>query len=284
MFQKILIATDLSESSKGALWAGINFGRLFDSEITLLYVDTGARFYPSDLNTEAEFRRELERLLPTSIYEKSRKEIVIGKAVSPTILEYAEKNRSDLIVAGSHGHTAIGNLLLGSVTQVLIRNTDIPIMVVHHFSPTDQKSNRFQRIAVPTDFSQPAMRAANLGVQLRKITGGELHYLHVVDLPGLEEIHANYLAERLHLNEVGTVDVLLRDTMQELKPNAEVQFSKLYGDPPREILNYSREKRIDLLIMGTHGRKTLDRLLIGSVTASVISKAECPVITVAVKH
>jgi nucleotide-binding universal stress UspA family protein len=282
MFENIIIATDLSENSRGALWAGINFARIFDSQITLLYVNTRKGFYPTELDSDPEFRRELERLLPTNIYEKNRKEIITGTAVAPTILEYAAKNQCDLLVAGSHGQTAIGNLLLGSVTQRLIRNTDIPVMVVHQFSPSGGQSN-FSRIAVPTDFSTPAKKATELGVRLQKVTSGELHYLHVVDLPGIEEIHAHYLGEKLNMNEVGTVDVLLRECMEEFEPSGEVHFAKLDGDPPEEILNYCTEKDIDLLIMGTHGRKGLDRLLMGSVTASLISKAKCPVITVAVK-
>ena len=78
-------------------------------------------------------------------------------------------------------------------------------------------------------------------------------------------------------------DGALRDKLDELKPgqdNVPVDHYLAHGDPASEILRLAQDAKADVIVMGTHGRTGLPRLLMGSVAEQVVRKAPCPVVTV----
>lgn len=280
MFQRILIASDLSEASRCALRAAISLAKACLASIEGIYVDV-ARF-PSFTAHGTESRADLlsrfDTFFPAELYPKSRKEVVLGQSVTQEIVSYAVNHECDLIVLGSHGHSVVERLLLGSVTQQVTRMSPVPVLVVHNF-PQDE--GHFDRVLVPTDFSDAAMRALEYGVRFARLLKADLHYIHVADLPALEEVHARYLANKIQIPETCelNVDTVLEQTLKPFGFEGSVKITTLSGDPSREILHYIESQQIDWVVMGTHGRKGLERLLLGSVTAGVISHSKAPVLT-----
>ena len=141
-----------------------------------------------------------------------------------------------------------------------------------------------KRILVPTDFSAHSQKALAYAAAFAEKFGAELYILHVFqDLaifqpdavsvgppiaPPIEELLAaakNALQRVIHDNR-----------LQGLAVYPEVRE----GSPFDEIVSFAKEKEIDLVIMGTHGRGWLAHVLLGSVTQKVISKSPCPVLTV----
>ena len=135
------------------------------------------------------------------------------------------------------------------------------------------------RILVPTDFSDTSQAALKYGVALARKFDARLHLLHVPEHPGeaaetefpigLFETMQNAAHDRLgHL--------LNAEDSHDLKPDCSMRI----GKPAEEIVRYAREHQIDLVVMGTHGREGVARVLMGSVAEIVVRRCGCPVLTV----
>lgn len=138
----------------------------------------------------------------------------------------------------------------------------------------------FENILVPVDFGEPSEHALKVAADLAKQNGAELTLLHVFDVP------ASYAGMGL-----SPVDLLqpmwdagrkqLEKTLENVRgsaPNATVLITR--GTPWREILTAIEQKRPDLVVMGTHGRRGVPRAVLGSVAEKIVRLSPCPVLTV----
>lgn len=133
------------------------------------------------------------------------------------------------------------------------------------------------RILVPFDFSAEAERALDWAADLQRSTGGSLLLLHVVNPlpPGAELAPVPLLASDSDLEELSAD---LKDKAQ--KRNIEAAVSVVLSPTiAGAALDAAREHKCDLIVMGTHGRGGLRRLVLGSVAEHVVRHAECPVVT-----
>jgi nucleotide-binding universal stress UspA family protein len=129
----------------------------------------------------------------------------------------------------------------------------------------------------PTDFSQPAAEAFRLACSLARDHGARLVAVHVVIPPVVTSVEGVMVpAPEVDRNE------LLRQLrlLQDEAPGVTMEFRLLEGAPAAEILAAAKEAACDLIVIGTHGRTGLGRLLMGSVAEQVVRKALCPVLTV----
>lgn len=135
-----------------------------------------------------------------------------------------------------------------------------------------------KRILVPTDFSETSEAAVKYGMALARVFKAQLYLLHVpepgeaagVEHPiGLADITQNPAGEQLST-------LLTDEEMAELRPERVMRN----GKPSNEIVRYAQENDIDLIVMGTHGREGVARVMIGSVAEMVVRRAPCPVLTV----
>lgn len=144
-------------------------------------------------------------------------------------------------------------------------------------------------ILFPTDFSEPALEAVPYACDLASAFHAELHVLHVIhDLstevpdfgmglafPGFLE----HLPERMQKLEEEAIRHLA-DVLPERWKDTRVILATKQGPPFQRIIEYAKEHRTDLIVMGTHGRGMLKHTLLGSVAERVVRKAPCPVLTV----
>jgi len=145
-----------------------------------------------------------------------------------------------------------------------------------------------KKILLPTDFSEYSDAAREYACSFVEKFGAELHLLHVLqDLVAMAP-------------EPGMAFPPPGDYMKELQASAEQALAKRPGDslpaettvvrevrhgtPFLEIIRYAKEKEIDLIVLGTHGRSGLAHVLLGSVAEKVVRKAPCPVLTVRSKE
>ncbi len=140
-----------------------------------------------------------------------------------------------------------------------------------------------KKILFTTDFSEGASHSLSYAAEVAKTYGARLYLLHVIQdvamSPGLHIPH-------------GSIDIVYK----EMEANAKKALEKLYvsvcgdyknsescvvrGVPYEEILKYASENGIDLIVIGTHGRKGLDRVLFGSTAERVVRNSSCPVLTI----
>jgi len=139
----------------------------------------------------------------------------------------------------------------------------------------------YDRILVPTDGSAEGRRAVAHALDLASVHGAGVHALYVVDT-------ASYAGMPMESSWEGVGD-LLRDDASEAVAEVEtlaagtdlaVETAVAEGSPSKEIIRYAEGNGCDLIVMGTHGRGGIDRLLLGSVAEKVVRGSNVPVLTV----
>lgn len=136
----------------------------------------------------------------------------------------------------------------------------------------------YNDLLVPTDGSQGAKAVLKHGIEIASRYDAALHALYVVDT---RLAHSGALLETLRGEGRQAVrDVEVAGTQAGLTVVTEV----VEGNPHEEILEYVSEHGIDMVIMGTHGRTDLDRVVMGSVAERVVRRSPVPVLTVRVEQ
>ena len=134
--------------------------------------------------------------------------------------------------------------------------------------------NAVRKILIPTDFSESSDRALEIGASLARVHGGMVLLIHVVEQHHPPNVPAPYVlpaeSVRVARRTLAKID-LTGITCQRI-------LSK--GAPVSEILKVADEESVDLIVMSTHGRRGLTRLLMGSVAEGIVRKASCPVLTI----
>lgn len=131
----------------------------------------------------------------------------------------------------------------------------------------------------PTDFSDRSQCAFELACRLARESGAGLIVLHVVQPPPF--ITHGEMAKALQQAEGYRRE--LNDKLHNLccgDPTVAMDYRLKDGEPVAEILYAAAESRCDLIVLGTHGRTGIRRLLLGSVAEQVLRRASCPVLTV----
>lgn len=140
---------------------------------------------------------------------------------------------------------------------------------------------RIRRILAPTDFGRPATAALDLAVEIARATGATLVILHVCDaaaeLVAASGRSTTELGRAIRNAAERDLDDVLERTRAAVR---EVVGVIKEGSPVREILDVATKRGVDLVIMGTHGRRGARRLLLGSVAEGVVRRSNAPVITV----
>ncbi|OYR48289.1 MULTISPECIES: universal stress protein [unclassified Halorubrum] len=139
----------------------------------------------------------------------------------------------------------------------------------------------YDRILVPTDGSTEGERAVAHALDLAAVHDAAVHAVHVVDT-------ASYAGMPMEASWEGVGELLRGDAeeavaaVEELAEETvvDVETAVVEGSPSREIIRYAEGNGCDLVVMGTHGRGGIDRLLLGSVAEKVVRGAAVPVLTV----
>ncbi|MFW5895880.1 MAG: universal stress protein [archaeon] len=139
----------------------------------------------------------------------------------------------------------------------------------------------YDRILVPTDGSDATARAVEEAVDLAAAHDATIHALYVLNTASFASIPTESSVE-------GVSDMLEREgtaALDEVEAVARergvpVERVQLDGSPAREIIRYAEGGDCDLIVMGTHGRGGIDRLLLGSVAERVVRSSKVPVLTV----
>ncbi|MFC6613838.1 universal stress protein [Halopenitus salinus] len=141
----------------------------------------------------------------------------------------------------------------------------------------------YDRILVPTDGSTEGRRAVRHALELAAVHGASVHALYVVNV-------SSYAGLPMETTWDGVDDLLRSDAetaVEEVESIAAdyevpVETAIVEGSPSREIIDFAEREDCDLVVMGTHGRGGIDRLLLGSVAEKVVRGSSVPVLTVRV--
>ncbi|HSE39250.1 MAG TPA: universal stress protein [Acidobacteriota bacterium] len=154
-------------------------------------------------------------------------------------------------------------------------------MVVKAVKHPTEHIQKYNRILVPIDFSDMSMKALDYGIHLANFLQADVHLIHVIDVPAIGNLTKLYsIPDSVVANaSEWNVDLTLSKAMENKEVVGNWKVATLCGDPTEEILKYARTQNCGFILMGTHGSKGFERVFLGSVTTSVTSKIEIPVIT-----
>ncbi len=280
-YRKILVAVDGSDSSNNAFRQACKIARQDASWITVittipLYQD---QFEVLSIKEKVSktLREDGEKIL-SEIKEVASEEDAFIRPIleegSPvnTIIDTAEEGNFDLIVVGRHGKTQLERALVGSVTARVIGHSQRDVLVVPKGAAVG-----WEKILLSTDGSKYSKAATEKAIDLAKSYGGQLEAVSVVDV-----------TEEFHTEAPGAVEELVRKAkgfVDYVKKKAETEGIKTEtlvreGETFKVITDLSKEYNSDVIVMGSHGRTGMKRLLMGSVTEKVIGYALCPVLVV----
>lgn len=279
-YKKLLVPIDGSESSIHALKESFKLAVNEGSWITVVAVVPP---YTGDLdlvavgNVLASIRKPCEDALSNA--EKIAKaEGALIKTVCEEgdvherILDLADAENCDLIVMGRRGLRRIERALVGSVTARVIGYGHKDVLVVPKSTAVG-----WQKILVATDGSKYSKAASEKAIDFAKSYGGELLAISVVDVP------SEFYAEAPQV--VDDMAQKAKEFVADIKKKAEAFNIKTStftgeGESYEVITGLAKKEKSDVIIMGSHGRTGLKRLLMGSVTEKVIGYSPCPVLVV----
>ena len=195
------------------------------------------------------------------------------------IVSRAEEWFADLIIMGSHGRTSAADVLLGSVTDSVIRHAHCPVLIVRSGKHTG-------RIVAGTDFSDPAMPAIQAAADEADRVGGGLIVVHSLDLlwspaayPALAFGGAPFNVSAEQINELEAIAAhRLEESLRQLIVTGKALVTT--GPAGTALIEIASERNADLVVVGTIGRTGLRRALLGSVAETVARGAPCSVLIV----
>jgi nucleotide-binding universal stress UspA family protein len=207
---------------------------------------------------------------------------------SSEILQEIKDRVSDLIVITTHGRSGLERLLVGSVTERILRQATCPVMTIppRLIEAPPLRSALFKRVLCAIDFSPCSMSALAYATSIAQEAGGELAVIHVMEvLPeelGSESLWATgrSVADYIASARADSLARLEASVPAAVRECCKVDLIHVSGKPYREILREAGERQSDLIVVGVHGRNPLSMLFFGSTSHQLVRHAACAVMTV----
>jgi len=279
-YKKILVAYDGSASAKNALAVGAEIARCEKCWIKVLAV---VPVYNGDLqlfgvsNIKATIEGPGQELLAEAKALAKEHGVHVFTNLEQgepfeRIVHVADEEGCDLIIMGRSGLSHLERELMGGVTARVIGHTDRHVLVVQEDTRLD-----WSRILVAADGSASSEAAVDKAISIAQDHGSRIIAVSVAktdeEMIALAPEHIQYLVEKglkyleavkKRCEEKGVaIDTFVRE-----------------GEPHAQIINLADEVGATIIVMGTHGRKGIGRLLMGSVTERTIGYAKCPILII----
>ena len=265
--EKLMVATDGSDYSESAIREAINLAKVCSSKLFVVsIVTTNLEFetvVPQVMEKdEKEAREHLKSVKSRAAKEGIDCDVIVRLSENPfqDIIALAEKNKVNMIIVGTHGRTGLKRLMMGSVTAKVIGHSPCNVLVVPLHAKVECRN-----ILLATDGSKYSDAAASEAIGIAKKCGSSLFVVSVAS------------ADTKVASAAGNVKKVTGIAERE---NIHMEGIAVKGEPYEAIIETSKQKHADLIIMGGHGRTGLERLLMGSVTERVIGHSEVAVLVV----
>ncbi len=290
-FKTMLVAADYSEASIEAFHVACSLAREGHTRVIVLNVldptfvpeapiyagEPSYRFIrvPCDLQEHADAKARLREE-----YRPSRPlpmEFLTAEGESSVaILAAAGDHGCDLIVMDTHGRTGLRRLLTGSVAETVLREASCPILALRS-SKSPHEPGPVRTVLHATDFSQSSEPALWVARELARAHQARLIVLHVtppmVAADGMAVVQTDSLVDQAALESI-------RSRVEGPDLNAPVETRRDVGGAAFAILRMAGDEKADWIVMGSHGRSGLGRLLLGSESEAVLRRANCPVLII----
>jgi nucleotide-binding universal stress UspA family protein len=219
--------------------------------------------------------------LSTTLKATVRVNVRRGNPVQEIMAEALEQSEP-VIVMATHGRSSVGRLVHGSVADQLVRQARVPVLLIGSqlASPT---YDPVCSILVPLDGSRMAASALRYATVLAQAFHAQLKLVGVAETPDTSEwLDQALILEQQYQQRYREVREYLQTVAEQLRAQGlQVQFQALKGFPARDLLQaYEQEAGVDLVVMTTHGRSGMHRLLVGSVAEHLLRHGTIPMLLI----
>lgn len=280
----MLVPTDFSEFSLKAFEAAASLSHLLGGSITpfhaYLPVSEMDSFYYSGVGLSGHIDYDT---VETSIKERlhdTASKLVAGKALlpgrvgvgNPAFAVTEAGKEYDLIVMTSHGRTGFSRLLLGSISEKVLRMSHTPVLVVGHDTPLVP----ITKILVTTDMSAYSTAAFKIAAELAEFTGATIDLVHVLLTEDYDSEAALYADMRLV--EADMKALIEKHFSERIQVNAVVMATD--GSVHAAIVKRQEDEKYNLIVMATVGRTGLEYLMMGSTASHVVRHVRTSLLSV----
>lgn len=284
--EKILLATDGSEYSEGAVREAIRLAKKCSSPLSVVTV---MDFNPEFDTVAPKITEKIEKdawehlctVKARALQEKIDCDTLVHKGGDPCkkIVDVAAKNKSTMIVMGRRGRTGLKRVMMGSVSVWVIGHAPCNVFVVPKAAELSFKS-----ILVATDGSKYSMAAASEAIRLARRNGSYLTVISVVPselaTPAdiVSTVHKHEFMAEKEMRQAENIVKAVKESAQ--KEGVSVKAFVVSGKPALAIVETAKDRNADLIVVGNHARTGIKKLLMGSVAERVIVLSSCPVLVV----
>jgi nucleotide-binding universal stress UspA family protein len=277
----ILVPVDFSEPSKTAVNYGLSFALEFDSRLILAHIA------PFDPVAYEQAKLDLLELIPADCRDRLNFEIIVKAGdVRAELLAIVDEKKSDLVIMGTRGRSYFERLILGSVTDRMLRKLHVPVLTVSHLEPEKEIHTpgpvELHRILYATDLSEGSEEGLEFSIRLAHGLDASLTVAHVFQsadavLHGFET--AAFLPD--YANEVRAQANEKLARMVGLVSDGRVPISTLLVDGvPYETINaLAAQYKMDLIVINLQNKGRLERAVLGTTAERVIRTASVPVLS-----
>ena len=276
--KKILVAIDPGPASQMAFRQALRLASSMQAKLTAISVSP--RYEGNMHRWQIRDSDDLDLPFKKCLQEAVRYTASLGQSVcavhrrgepAEEIVTLAEEEGIDLLLMGYPKRTYVERVILGRTTAKVIGLSPCDVLMI----PENSEVN-FSRILVGVDGSPHSMAAGQRALELAASYGGEVHGLTVLDVPVDRSLLYGVLDEARHKNFTA-LQILARQGEKLAVP---VITEIREGSPYTNIVNYSEEKHIELIVLGSYGRTAFTRILMGSVVERVAAISSLPTLVV----
>lgn len=283
--ERILLSTDGSLYSEGAIREGIRIAKRCSSKLLVISVlETNLEYdaiAPQMVEkSERELRGHLEDVVARAKKEGVACEFVVRRGDAyKDIVDEAARQKSTMIVMGRRGRTGLSRLVMGSTTARVIGHAPCSVLVVPRAAQVE-----FRNVLVATDGSRYSIAAASEAIGIAKLNNSKLTVISVIPsefMPPTDIEMAIGQRELLAEKEMKGAENNAKAVKEAAqKEGVEVQAFVMSGRPADAIIETAKDKNADLIVLGSYGRSGLEKLLMGSTAERVIVLANSAVLVV----
>jgi nucleotide-binding universal stress UspA family protein len=288
MLRNILVPVDGSALSERAVLHARALARANSARLILVRALLGGQLYDGDepewyVDERLEADHELSALATSA--RQDGLEVswhIVNDEAGYGILEAARTYEVDLIVMSTHGRTGVSRAVSGSVADRVVRGARVPVLLIPPTASADWAIASPLRILIPLDGSPEAEEALEIAPALVLGRTAELALLQAIVPPNYAtELESDFYAEYDPALERALAQDYLEGVAARLRQlQLTIQIQVAEGDPPAVILDAVRELPAQLVVMTTHGRGGLVRLLLGSTADGVLRRSATPLLLV----
>lgn len=284
MYNSIVVGFDESAFSKAALseaahWIKKHGGRI--SLVHAVYFDKEEfAILPSQMETRLELgagmcRQAKSALLSDFGLDGSVESLVCEGEPPEVIVDTARETKAELIALGTYGRRGLKRLLMGSVTSQVILKSPCDVLIVK--KPCTSCAGSYASLLVPFDGSDSSKKALSRACALSRADGAEISVLYVI--PRYEEMMDFIKTESITKSLYQAAEKIVEDAKKFAAGlGAQIKAVVQEGRADEKILDISAKLKNDLIVMGTHGWRGVNKAILGSTAERIIAQASCPVL------